>query len=291
MPLSTLAVDHDTFASAFPEHHLTPEELEAWHRDKQAIMVGRGTARDMGWKTGDRITIMPSIPPYVPMEFHVVSTLDKAEDFVTNWCRRDYLEEIVKENVKENVAPEGMVTFYFVKCATKADLDYFRVKIDQRFAGSPDETKTQDEKTFMNDFITQQFNLPRNLTILAALTVFVAVMAAANTMSMNFRDRTNETATLKSLGFRSGFVFALIQSESLLLCAVGGLIGAAIPYVAFTYTPLRNFTIPIIQTLEIGEITCVKAIGIALVIGVVAAAWPSWLAARMKVVTALRNLE
>ncbi|OWY71697.1 hypothetical protein B7486_08485 [cyanobacterium TDX16] len=285
-PLSTLAVDADTFAVAFPEHKLTPAEIDAWNKDRQALMVGRGTARDMGWKVGDRVTILPSLPPYEPMEFHIVSTLPKAEDFVTNWCRRDYLEE----ELKKLQAPEGQVTFYFVKCASKADLDHYRAEIDKLFAGSLDETKTQDEKTFMNEFITQQFNLPRNLTILAAMTVFVAIMAAANTMSMNFRDRTNEVATLKSLGFGSWFTFALVQTESLMLCMVGGFVGAIGPYVAFTYTPLRNLTVPLIQTIEIVPFTCVKAMVIALGIGIIAAMWPSWLAIRMHVVTALREV-
>src|SRR5947208_15321918 len=112
-----------------------------------------------------------------------------------------------------------MVAFYFVKCASKEDLDYYRTAIDKEFAQSPDETKTQDEKSFMNEFVTQQFNLPRNLMILASVTVFVAIMAAANTMSMNFRDRLNEFATLKSLGFSRSFAMMLIGSESLLLCA------------------------------------------------------------------------
>jgi len=286
-PLSTVCIDHDTLAACFPDHHLSREELEAWNRDKQAILLGRGTAADLGWKVGDRITILPSVPPFAPMEFHVVSTLPRAEDNVTNWCRRDYFEE----EIKKAQAPEGLVTFFFVKCASKADLDYFRTEIDRLFAGSLDETKCQDEKTFMNEFIAQQFDLPRNLTILSLLTVFVAVMAAMNTMSMNFRDRLNEVATLRSLGFGGSFAFGLIQAESLLICVVGGSAGALVPYVAFTHTPLGGVTVPLIQTLEIPPATCGKAIIIALIIGLLAALWPSWLAVRMNVVRALRNLE
>jgi putative ABC transport system permease protein len=287
MPLSTLAADPDTFPDCFPEHQLTPEEIEAWRRDRQAILLGRGTAGDVGWKVGDRIMLKPSVPPYDDIEFHVISTLDRASDHVSNWVRADYIDEIREQSG----GISGVVTFFFVKCAGKEDLDEFRVAIDRAFTGSPDETRTLDEKAFMNEFITQQFDLPRNLRILAALTVFVAVMAAANTMSMNFRDRTNEVATLKSLGFGPGFAFALIQTESMLLCAVGGIVGIAVPYVAFTCTPLAHWTIPLIQTLEIQSMTYVNAMGVALAIGVVAAMWPSWLAIRMNVVAALRNLE
>jgi putative ABC transport system permease protein len=287
MPLSSIGVDPDTFITAFPEENLTEAEIDAWKRDKQAMVVGRSTAMQGGWKTGDRITINPSVPPYVPIEFHVISTAEKAEDPVTLFFRRDYLEDIIKQQGER----EGLVSFYFVKCASKSDMDYFRQEIDKLFAGSLDETKTQDEKTFMNEFITQQFDLPKNLTILSALTIFVAVIAAMNTMSMNFRDRISEIATLKALGFSGAFNFSLIQLESLLVCVIGGLIGALGPYIAFMHTPLKKVTIPIIQSLEILPLTCIKAFGIAVFIGLAAGIWPSWQALRMKVVTALRNLE
>jgi putative ABC transport system permease protein len=286
-PLSTLAADHDSFQATFPEHLTDPAERDAWLRDRQAIIIGRGTAQQFGWKVGDHITIRPSVPPYTPMRFHVVSTAENVVDAITNFCRRDYLEE----HLKEVGFFSGMVSFLFVKCASKADLDEFGGKIDALFSHSPDETMTQDEKAFMNQFITQQFNLPRNLTILAAVTVFVAVMAAANTMAMNFRDRINELATLKSLGFSGRTVFGIVQSESLMLCVAGGVFGAAVPYVAFTHTPLRDVTLPLIQYLEIEPHICALAVSISLAIGLVAAAWPSLAAARMHVVTALRRLE
>jgi putative ABC transport system permease protein len=285
--LSTLAADVDTFVATFPDYQLTPKEVEAWTRDRQALIVGPATAGQFGWHVGDRVTILPSVPPYTPMEFHIISTAPEAKDRLNNWCRRDYLEE----KLKEQDMPQGFVSFYFVKCTNQADLDYFRVAIDDCFARSPDETKTQDEKAFMNEFVTQQFDLPRNLSILAGVTVFVAVMAAANTMSMNFRDRANEVAILKSMGFSGTMIFTQIQAESLLLCGIGGVLGALTPYVAFMHTPLKDFTVPLIQHLEVPLSLCGHALLVALLIGLVAAIWPSWQALRMKVVVALRNLE
>lgn len=286
-PLSTVAADADTFPGTYPEYLHAPGELDAWQRDHQALIVGRGTAAQFGWKVGDRITIRPSVPPYTPMQFHVVSTAEDVVDPITLFCRRDYVEE----ELKRLHYLEDLVSFFFVKCASQADLDYYRTVIDKEFANSPDETQTQEEKSFMSQFINQQGNLPRNLTILSGLTVLVAVMAAANTMSMNFRDRLGELAALKSIGFGRRPVFALIQSESLAVCATGGLLGALGPYIAFTYTRLREFTVPLIQHLDIHPLVCVQALGVALLIGVAAAAWPAWSAARMKPVDAFRALE
>jgi putative ABC transport system permease protein len=286
-PLSTVGADPDTFAATFPEHLRTPAERDAWLRDRQALVVGRATAAQFGWKVGDHVTIRPSVPPYTPMQFHVVSTAPEAADPITNFCRRDYAEE----EIKRGGWLEGLVSFFFVKCATLPDLEQYRTAIDQLFANSPDETLTQDEKSFMNQFITQQFDLPRNLTLLAAITVLVAVLAATNTMSMNFRDRLSEYATLRAIGYRGPRILALIQAESLAVCLVGGVLGALGPYLAFTVTPLKDLTVPLIQHLEIRPLVCVYAIGIAAAIGVLAAAWPSWLAARLKVVEAFRMLE
>lgn len=286
-PLSTLAVDADAFVATFPEYALTPEEIAAWNRDRQAIVVGSGTAVQFGWKVGDRITIRGSLPPYSLLEFHIIATSKHSRDPITNLCRRDYLQaELDKYDWLDE-----WISFFFVKCATQEDLDYFRVAIDDLFAHSPDATKTQDEKAFINDFITQVFDLPTNLTILAAVTVFVAIMAAANTMSMNFRDRSRELAVLKSIGFSRTLVFGLLQSESILLCVAGGAVGAAIPYVAFTHTALKEYTVPLIIHLQIEPSVCVKGVLISLVIGILAAAWPSWQVLRMKVVVALRTIE
>lgn len=286
-PLSTLAVDVDTFAATFPEYQLTEEELGLWQRDRQAIIVGSGIALKFGWKVGDRITIRPSISRFPPMEFHVIAMSLRSTDPITNYCRRDYLEaELDRTRI-----PGDLVTFFFVKCATMDELNDFRVAIDESFSKSIDETKTQDEKTFINEFVTQQFNLPARLTILGAVTVFVAIMAATNTMSMNFRDRLGELATLKALGFRGMLVFGLIQAESMFLCMIGGIIGAGGPYVAFTHTPLRNYTVPLIQYLEVRPAVCLHALGFSVLIGFAAALWPAWRALRLNVVTALRALD
>ncbi len=286
-PLSTLAVDHDTFPAAFPEYLTDPAEREQWDRERRAIIVGSSTARQFNWKVGDIITIRPSLPPYLPMEFKVVSTAEGAADPVTNWCRLDYL----REQLRGLGLLEDWVSFFFIKCASPQDMERFRVAVDQLFAGSPDETFTQDEKAFMNQFITQQFNLPRNLSILAAVTIFVAVMAAANTMNMNFRDRLSEFATLKALGFGGGLLCGLIQVESLLVCTLGGLIGALGPFVAFTFTPLRDFPVPLIQSLVVRPEVCGRALLMAAAVGVLAALAPSWMALRLRVASALRSLE
>ncbi|MBI4719217.1 MAG: hypothetical protein HY763_15575 [Planctomycetes bacterium] len=138
-PLSTIALEADTFVPTFPEHQLTQAEIDAWHRDRQAMVVGKGTAAKLGWKVGNRVTMMPSLPPYRPLEFHVISLAEKSTDAITLWCRRDY----VYEEFKKAGFDDDIIGFLFVKCASAADMNYVRGAIDELFANAPDATKTQ----------------------------------------------------------------------------------------------------------------------------------------------------
>lgn len=292
-PLSTLACDADTFVRTFPDQQLTDDEIERWMRDRRAILVGWNTATAFRWKAGDRITIRSSIPPYVQLEFNVVCAAERpGRDPVNLFCRRDYLEEMMKTAMMpEGWNPTGWVSFFYVRCATRADLDHYRGAIDAFFAGYPDQTRTQDEKTFMNDFVTQFLDMPKNLTRLAAITIVVAVIATTNTMSMNLRDRRNEIAVLRAIGYRGPAIIGLVELESLVLCLLGGTLGAAVPYIAFGYTPLKDVTVPLIQHLNVPLGACLKAVAMAVVVGLLAAAWPAWSALRTTVIAALRNAE
>ncbi len=286
-PLPTLAADADNFVATFPEYQLSPEETNAWNRDRQAIVVGPGSGLLFGWKAGDRVTIQPSVPPFMPMHLHVVCRAKHSRDPITNWCRRDYFDA--------ELAAYGdlgsFVNFFFVKCATEADVAYFRGAIDDLFASSLDPTRTLDDRSFINEFLTQQLDLPRNLSLLGVLAVFVALMAAANTLKMNFRERIPELATLKALGFSGGVLWRLTQLESVLISLAGGTVGALVPYIAFTHTPLASVPVPLIQQLQIQPSVCAEAIGVSVLVGMAAAQWAASPAVRMRASDGLRSLE
>lgn len=289
-PLTTMGVDADEFPIAFTDHLLTQQERDAWQRDRRALIVGRSTAAKMGWKVGDRVTIRASIPPYSEFSFNVISTAPKAIDPVANWCHLSYVfEERARSGLPESSV--DLVSFLFVKCSGRAALERYRVEIDRLFENTPDETQTQDEKAFLNQFISQQFDLPTNLTLLALITIAVAVLAAANTMNMSFRDRIGEAATLRALGFSARFGAWLSLTESVLLCGIGGCVGVLAPVIAFGYTPIGDVQIPLIVRLEIGPGVCVVALTLALAIGAIAGAWPAIQGGRLRVIDALRSLE
>lgn len=286
-PLPTLAVDADTFIATFPEYDLSPPEQEAWLRDRRAIVIGPGSGQLYGWEAGDRITIQPSVAPYRPMEMVVVCRAKQSRDPITNWCRRDYFDAELEAFGELG----SYVNFFFVKCASEADVAHYRSAIDELFATSRDPTRTVDDRAFMNEFITEQLDLPRNLNLLGLISVFVALMAAANMLKMNFRERISELVTLKALGFGGGALRGMAQVESLFVCVAGGAIGALVPYVALTHTALAELPVPLIQQIRIQPVICARAIGVSILVAIITAQWAASPAVRTPVCEGLRSLE
>lgn len=121
-----------------------------------------------------------------------------------------------------------------------------------------------------------------------------AVFAALNTMYAAVAARTREIATLRALGFRAGPVVISVLAESLLLALLGGLIGAALAWLAFdgfqtstlnwsTFSQL-SFSFAVTPPLIVLGIAC------SLLMGLIGGLFPAIRAARLPVATALREL-
>ena len=81
-----------------------------------------------------------------------------------------------------------------------------RRPIDALFANSPAETKTSTEKAFTQSFANQIGNIGAIVTAVASAVFFTMLLVTANTMAQSVRERTNELAVLKTLGFTNAGV-------------------------------------------------------------------------------------
>ena len=120
--------------------------------------------------------------------------------------------------------------------------------------------------------------------------VIVIIMAVmANTMAMTARERYAEYATLKALGFGTGFVALLIFGESLGIALLGGALGIALTFPLAQRVRAARWARCSRSSTSRGE-TVLLQVGAALVVGVVAAAIPAWRAARVRIVDGLRAI-
>ena len=122
---------------------------------------------------------------------------------------------------------------------TQSPKDNTRVmkEVDSLFANSPFETETQTEQAFAKAFIEQAGDLGFIITAVVGAAFATILLIVGNTMMLTVRERTNEIAVMKTIGFTSERIFALVIGESLLLAVIGGALGVDAETVAALFAP------------------------------------------------------
>ena len=130
--------------------------------------------------------------------------------------------------------------------------------------------------------------------LIAGLMGIGAVFGAVNTMYTAVASRTREIATLRALGFGNFPVVFSVLSEAVVLSLIGGVIGGLVAWMAFDgyQTSTMNFQSfsQVAFAFAVTPKLLLTALVYALVMGLVGGLLPAIRAARLPVVTALREL-
>ena len=131
-------------------------------------------------------------------------------------------------------------------------------------------------------------------TVIAVLMGIGAVFGAVNTMYSAVASRTREIATLRALGFGGVPVVVSVLFESALLSLVGGVLGGGLAYVAFHgyQTATLNWTTftQVAFAFNVTPALLVQGTLYATIMGLLGGLFPAIRAARLPIVTALREL-
>jgi putative ABC transport system permease protein len=278
-----MAINDETFRSVYPENVIPEDEWKAYMDDRQGALVGADLAKRFHWKIGDHIPIKGTIFQgnwefNIRGIYHGKRVQDDQTQFFFHY---KYLEE--------NVNPfwKGLVGWYTVKIDNPDSAVRVARQIDDMFANSPWETKTDSEKAFAASWVKQAGNIQFLILSIGGVVFFTLLLVTGNTMAIAVRERVRELAVLKAVGFSDLFVLALVLSESLLIAAIGGAAGLAL---AKLLTLNGDPTHGMLPFFYLPPGVALVGFGIALIFGVAAGILPAFFAMRLKVVNALRSL-
>jgi len=284
--LTSLAADPDTFPIVYSDVGMTADDIAAWNAKRTAAVIGRGYADQYRWAVGDRLVLQSTVPPYLELEFHVVKIIENKERANVFYLRRDYLDESLLAAGEE----AGRCNIFWTKCNSAAALRSLQAEIDENFANSPEETKSEDENAFGANFMQAGGDLPGLMRTMAFVVLYIVALVAGNTMVMSFRERTREIAVFKAIGFQSRRIFTIVLAESTLLALVGALCGVVPTAIGLTLFPMTQLRIGPLATIEVSPIAVVASLVIAVLVGLAAGLWPAYQALRLRTVDALRRI-
>jgi len=130
---------------------------------------------------------------------------------------------------------------------------------------------------------------------IATVAVIIAIIGVMNTILMSVFERTKQIGVMKALGASRADVFKIVWIETILVCLIGGLIGAGLAFVGggmieqvikriLPYAPSGRLVL-------ITPLLLLWAIGGAIVTGLFAGIYPAMRASLMRPVAAIRSSE
>jgi putative ABC transport system permease protein len=282
------AVDHNTYFRLYPRYIVPPDQMEAFMKERNAVIVGRKLADRFGWKLGDPIRIAGDIFPgnwdFVIRGIYTGGTDNASEG---NWFFRfDYLDEQMRATAPVRAGQIGMFVTKITDPNRAAELSN---KIDALFKNSSAETKTETEEAFTLSFVQMSGSIIVGLKIVSILVIGIILLVLANTMAMTARERINEYALLKTLGFRPFHLIGLIFGESAVIASAGGVTGVLL---ALLVVPLlRRALSTFLPAVHLSVFTLAMGVLAALIVGLMAAVFPTFKALRTSIVDGLRVID
>ena len=271
------------------EFDLPEDQKKAFLADRTGAIVGADTAKKYGFKVGQRVPLNGTIyrrPDGGPWEFTIDGIYDskiKGADKTNLIFHYEYLRETIPER-------SGLRDRYNWYVFTIADPDrapQIAAKIDAMFANSPSETKTNTEKAFVSDWAKQVGDIGKIMMGIVAMAMFTILLVSGNTMAQAIRERTNELAVLKTLGFSEGRILSMVLLESVMIAVVGGGLGLALSFAFITAT--GDPTHGMLPAFYFPTPSLLLGITLVVVLGIASGILPAWQASRLRIVDALRR--
>jgi putative ABC transport system permease protein len=281
------ATDAKTAMDLYPEFVLPEDQKKAFLRDRKGAVVGIKTAERFGWKIGDIVTLKGTIFPG-NWEFvirGIYRGARKSTDETQFFFHWNYLNESLRKTAPYRADKVG---WYLVGVKSPDVAANVEVAIDKMFKNSLAETITETEKAFQLSFISMTEAIVVVIRLVSYIVIFIIMAVMANTMAMTVRERMGEYAIMKTLGFGGLYIAGLVFGESLVIGAVGSILG-----ILLTFPAARAFGDSLSQYFPIfivSSSTIYMDMAAGLIIASVAAVFPTRLAIRVRIAEGLRRV-
>ena len=277
------AIVPDDWIRMYPEFVVPEDQWKAFKADRTGCVVGTKLAERFGWKIGDRIPLQaPSFMGGGAWDLTVDGIYHgtrRGDDETQLWLQHAYLIEKGPEFWR------GIVGWYTVRITNPDAAPAVAKLIDEEFSNSPSETRTQTESAFAASMVKQMGNIEFLILAIGSVVFFTLLLVTGNTMAISVRERTNELAVLKAIGYSDAFVLTIVLAESLLISAIGGVIGLLLASQLVKQDLTQGLLL-----LYLPPIAFVLGGVIALGTGFLAGVLPALNAMRLNVVSALRRI-
>jgi putative ABC transport system permease protein len=187
----------------------------------------------------------------------------------------------------------GFINAVLVKASPDADPGMVGAKIQQPFSTSSIKVVGRN---FALEPVSQEVRgLPNLLNMISAIVIFASLPLIAMIAAMVAHERQREIGLLRAMGAKRKVIFSLMMAESLILSAVGGILGSSISLAVFMLAHARGFSsIALLGSFRMPSpgttvLMAALAVFVVIIVGSIAAFWPAYQSSTMTPYDAIRR--
>ena len=278
----TIAVEPASLRKLLPEIHYNPAEYDAWVKDRTTCFVGADTAKQYGYKIGDRFTLMSGFFP-CKVELRIIGMYSGTVDDRNIFFHHKLLDEAMGD--------WGQTGMWWIKVSSLESMPRVINDINQAFANSSSEVRAESERAFQASFVSMWGGIKFLISSISLLVLLTLLLVTASTMSMAVRERFRELAILKAIGFQRRELFAFILAESFGLSLLGALLGAGGAWLLYSTVDMKAASHGVFVSFEVTSRMLGTAALAAAALGLLSCLAPAIAVARMSVAEGLKTLD
>jgi putative ABC transport system permease protein len=173
----------------------------------------------------------------------------------------------------------------YVLAEPETDLTALRRGVDEITEQMP-LVAVKDQEEFKADQRTQVNQLLYLVYALLGLAIIIAVLGIVNTLALSVFERTREIGLLRAVGLSRPQLRRMVRLESIAIAVLGAVLGVGLGIV-FGISLQRSQADEGLEVLGVPWIQLVVFVLLSGVVGVLAALWPAYRAARLDVLRAI----
>jgi len=278
--IPSAALDPDHVDDVWSDWNIRRADADEFRRVKTGALVGTTLLRRYRWKVGDRVTLRGTVYP-VDVELTIVGLLGGTAPPYALMFRRDYLDEILGR--------PGTVNLFWIKVDSSQAIPSVIAEVDEKFANSSAETKTQSELGVSLSQLGAYRWLIDGTEGLAVIVIVAIGLVAVNTAAMSIRERRQELAVMRAIGFTRRTIVSCLVSEGLLIGVLGGILGCVAAYLSLKLVPYASESLGMFAFMLImSPRVAAESLSVAILIGLGSSILPASTATRGDVAASLR---
>jgi putative ABC transport system permease protein len=248
-----------------------------FHNGKPEVILGDTLAKNLDKKVGEKLDLQGSTYTIVGI-FHggtgleagaVIMPLDQLQQLSS------LQGKVTGFHVRLKPAPAGESADHYMKRA--------QAEIEAALPGL--NAQPAADRAANNQFVGLAHAIAWGTSSIALM---MGILGIANTMAMSVFERTREIGILRAIGWKAWRVLMLIQVEAMVLGFVGGILGIGFGWATLKLLATLPQTASIVST-NLDALHLVESLGIAVLSGLIAGAYPAWRGSHLSPVEALRH--